>query len=102
MPLYMPEGWRLSPAYDLVPHAQVGYERIQSIIVGKQGREGSLQNALSVAGWFGLTDEKAKDAVDEVREVVSQWRVKLAEDGVGNVDLDMLQTAFLPESAIRG
>jgi len=96
-----PEGWHLSPAYDLVPHAQVGYERIQSIIVGRQGREGSLNNALSEAGRFGLTDEKAKAIVEEVRGVVSQWRERYAADGVSQADLGMLQTAFLAESVLK-
>ncbi len=100
--IYMQEGWRLSPAYDLVPHAQVGYERIQSIIVGSHGREGSINNALSEAGRFGLTDERAKAVVEEVRGVVSQWRERFASDGVSQPDLEMLRTAFMAESVLDG
>lgn len=100
--IYSQQGWRLSPAYDLVPHAQVGYERFQSIIVGAQGREGSLRNALSEAGRFGLTEESAKAVIEEVRTIVSQWRGQFAGDGVGETDLEMLQTAFMPESVFQG
>ena len=100
--IYTPQGWRLSPAYDLVPHPQVGYERIQSIIVGVHGREGSLNNALSGAGRFGLTEDKAKTVIEQVRIIVGQWRERLAGDGVGEADLERLQTAFLTGSVFAG
>lgn len=95
------QGWRLSPAYDLVPHPQIGYERHQSIIVGNRGREGSLRNAMSEAGRFGLSSEKATAIAEHVKATVSQWRERFADCGVGENDIDMLQTAFLPESALR-
>lgn len=100
--IYSSQGWRLSPAYDLVPHAQIGYERFQSIIVGAQGREGSLENALSEAGRFGLTEDKAKAVIDEVLEIASKWYDRYADDGVNDTHLEMLQTAFLPESVLQG
>ncbi|MBT6728056.1 MAG: type II toxin-antitoxin system HipA family toxin [Deltaproteobacteria bacterium] len=100
--IHLLEGWCLSPAYDLVPHPQVGYQRFQSIIVGKQGREGSLGNALSEAGRFGLTDERAKDVVEEVLTVVGKWREYFTDAGVSEAEIELLQTAFLPESALRG
>jgi serine/threonine-protein kinase HipA len=100
--LYLPEGWRLSPVYDLVPHAQVGYARYQSIIVGKQGRVGTLKNALTEAGRFGLTDNQAIAITDTVRAAVSEWKEKFADDGVTENDIELLKTAFLPESALQG
>ncbi len=99
--LYSLPGWRLSPAYDLVPHAQIGYERRQSIMVGKQGRKGSLKNAMSEAGRFGLTDDRAMAVIEEVKAVVAQWNKRYADHGVNEGDLKMLQSAFLPESVLE-
>lgn len=99
--LYSPQGWRLSPAYDLIPHAQIGYERHQSIIVGKYGREGSLKNTMSEAGRFGLTDDKALTIINEIKAVVSQWNELFIEHGVSENDMELLQSAFLPESTLR-
>lgn len=96
-----PRGWRLSPVYDLVPHAQIGYERHQAIIVGKKGREGSLKNAMTEAGRFGLTDSHAMTIIKEVKAAVSQWDKVFVKHGVSNNDIDMLRTAFLPASALQ-
>ncbi len=99
--LYTQKGWRLSPAYDLVPHPQIGYDRHQSIIVGKQGREGSLKNAMSEAGRFGLTEDKAITIINKVKAVVSRWRELFIENGINENDIELLQTAFLPESTLQ-
>lgn len=99
--LYSQKGWRLSPAYDLVPHPQIGYERHQSIIVGNQGRAGSLKNAMSEAGRYGLTDDRAITIINEVKTIVSQWNELFAEHGISKNDIELLQTAFLPESTLQ-
>lgn len=99
--LRLPGGWRLSPAYDLVPHPQVGYERRQSINVGRYGRDGTLENALSKAARFGLTPERAARIIKNVETTVRPWRRRFAEWGVKEFDLERLQTAFLPESALQ-
>ena len=45
--------FRLAPAYDLLPtHSGLGYEEF---ICGKQGREYTLDNAMSEFDAFGLT-----------------------------------------------
>jgi len=100
--LYLPEGWRLSPVYDLVPHAQIGYARYHSIIVGKQGREGTVRNALSEVGRFGLTDNRAMAIIETVNKAVSQWKEQFANFGVVENDIALLKTAFLPESVLQG
>lgn len=99
--IYSSEGWRLSPAYDLVPHPQMGYERIQSINVGAQGRTASLKNAVSEAGRFGLTDDKAKAVIEEVYTTVSEWQAIYADVGVSENDIEVLKPAFLAECALQ-
>ncbi|WP_418147752.1 HipA domain-containing protein [Variovorax paradoxus] len=55
------KGWRLSPAYDLVPAPVVSLERRDlGLTVGDDGRTASIYNLLSQAGRFGLPAEEAR------------------------------------------
>lgn len=53
------KGWRLSPAYDIVPAPQVWLERDLAIGVGRNGRQATLRNALSDVASFGLSRHAA-------------------------------------------
>ena len=55
------KGWRLSPAYDLVPAPLVSLERRDlALTVGNYGRTASIYNLLSQAGRFGLSPQGAR------------------------------------------
>lgn len=95
------EGWRLSPAYDVVPHPQHGYSRQQAIGVGKHGRAATLRNATSECGRFAVTDLRATEIAGEVRTVVEQWREVFREHGVSESDLTLVQSALLPPLAVE-
>jgi serine/threonine-protein kinase HipA len=47
------KGWRLSPAYDIVPYPQVSLERDLAIGVGRNGRQATLKKRLELC-WFSL------------------------------------------------
>ena len=98
--LLVPQGWRLSPAFDVVPHPQIGYERRQSIQVGRQGRASTITNALSDAARFGLTAAHAAACVGEVKKAVESWRPLFTDHGVAPAEIEQLQTAFLPDSVL--
>ncbi len=93
-------GWKLSPAYDLVPHAQGSYTRIQGIGVSTRSREATLTNALSEASRFGLTEPRATEIAVEVRRGVEKWGTVFRESGISARDIEALKNAFLPESVI--
>ena len=95
-------GWRLSPAYDLVPHPQSSYTRMQGIGVSSRSREATLKNALSEAARFGLTSSRATQIAAEVRDHIEGWEPVFSESGVSARDIDALKTAFLPESVVAG
>jgi serine/threonine-protein kinase HipA len=95
-------GWRLSPAYDLVPHPQGSYTRVQGIGVSSRSREASFHNALSEAARFGLTVPRATEIAREVRSQVLGWERVFRESGVPGRDIEVLRTAFVPESVVRG
>ncbi len=79
---------RLAPAYDVLPtHSGQG---CQEFICGAQGRESTLENAMSQCEAFGLQPEEAAGEVVAVIDVVNGWRQHFAEVGVTARDIDQL------------
>lgn len=92
------KGWRLSPAYDLVPAPVVSLERRDlALTVGDYGRTASIYNLLSQAGRFGLSAEAARKHLDDIVAVVRQWRESFLACGVPAADVAYIEKAMLPE-----
>jgi serine/threonine-protein kinase HipA len=92
------KGWRLSPAYDLVPAPVVSLERRDlALSVGSYGRTASLYNLLSQSGRFGLSVEDARKEIDKIVTVARQWRESFFACGVSAQDMDYIAPAILPE-----
>lgn len=92
------KGWRLSPAYDLVPAPVVSLERRDlALAVGNYGRTASIYNLLSQAGRFGLSSEEGRSEIGHVVTVVRQWREVFFACGVSAQDVDYIAPAILPE-----
>jgi serine/threonine-protein kinase HipA len=89
-------GWRLAPAYDLVPQAAIARERRDlALAVGQYGRAASLYNILSACGRFGLSTQDARATFDAVVAIVRTWREVFRELGVSNCDIETTESAFL-------
>lgn len=92
------KGWRLSPAYDLVPAPVVSLERRDlALTVGDYGRTASIYNLLSQAGRFGLSAEEARGQIDRLVDVVRHWRDGFFACGVSAKDIEYIAPAILPE-----
>jgi serine/threonine-protein kinase HipA len=92
------KGWRLSPAYDLVPAPVVSLERRDlALTVGNYGRTASIYNLLSQAGRFGLPAEKARAEIDRLVDVVRHWRDSFFACSVSAKDIDYIAPAMLPD-----
>lgn len=95
-------GWRLSPAYDMVPVAMVSQERRDlALTVGAFGRAASLYNLLSRCDVFGLSRAAAEQQVAAMLDVVLGWREFFAAKGVDARSISMLEQAILPASFYR-
>jgi len=91
------KGWRLSPAYDLVPAPVVSLERRDlALTVGQYGRTASIYNLMSQAGHFGLTAQDARTEIDRLVGVIGHWRETFYGCGVSAQDLDYVAPAILP------
>lgn len=100
--LHTQGGWRLSPAYDIVPMPLVSIERRDlALEVGRFGRAASLYNILSQCGVFGLTTEQAQAMIDGMLGVVRGWREFFSQRGVEPRSVEMLEQAMLPPSFFR-
>lgn len=66
------EGWRLSPAYDLNP--VIGKDELSLNITDTDNRR-TIENILSAASLFRLTDSEAADTLENMRDVIrGNWR----------------------------
>jgi serine/threonine-protein kinase HipA len=91
-------GWRLTPAYDLVPMPVVSLERRDlAMTIGTYGRTASIYNLLSQCERFGLTMEAARKEIENVVAAVRTWRDHFRACGVSAKDIDYMALAFLPE-----
>ncbi|QBG36180.1 type II toxin-antitoxin system HipA family toxin [Litorilituus sediminis] len=80
--------WRLSPAYDVLP---INNSRQHGIGIGAQGREGTIENALSQSKRFGLSQTKAKAIISNVQEVTCEWVPYFSKQGVSGSDIERLK-----------
>ena len=95
-------GWRLSPAYDIVPTPLISQEtRDLALDIGKFGRAASLYNLLSRADVFGLKPDEAQAEIDRMLSVVRDWRHHFMAHGVEARSIQMLEQAILPASFYR-
>jgi serine/threonine-protein kinase HipA len=89
-------GWRLAPAYDILPFPQVSTERYLALGVGKHGRRSTLANALSAATNFGLQyDEAAKIAFTLQHKVKTTWEQTFKESGFSSAEIERIRSCFI-------
>lgn len=70
--LHDDSGWRLSPAFDLVPN--IGFNREHVLRIGIDNRVPDFKTLLDEAKHFGIKRrQQAKDVIEEVRGAVSKW-----------------------------
>ena len=79
---------KLAPAYDVLPtNSGQGY---QEFICGAQGRDSTLDNAMSQCDAFGLLPAQAAAEVASVVGVVNAWQDHFAKAGVTQRDIESL------------
>ncbi|MGE5469564.1 MAG: type II toxin-antitoxin system HipA family toxin [Bacteroidota bacterium] len=79
---------KLAPAYDIVPtNSGQGY---QEFICGANGRDSSLENAMSQCDAFGLLPTEAAAEVAAVIDVVNTWQAHFVQAGVSVLDIKSL------------
>lgn len=79
---------RLAPAYDVLPtNSGQGH---QAFVVGSEGRDSTLFNAMSQCALFGLDAAAAAQEVLGIIAVVDTWREHFTACGVTQADIENL------------
>ena len=89
-----PDGWRLSPAYDLNPVPTDIKPRILTTAINEDDNTASLALAMEVAGYFELNTDKARTTAGQVGKAVSKWRDEAARHGLTKPEIDRMASAF--------
>jgi serine/threonine-protein kinase HipA len=89
-----PQGWRLSPAYDLNPVPVDIKPRVLSTAIDLEDSTASLKLAYDVAPYFELTTKDAGTIAHEVGAAVSNWRKEAAKLGLNKAEIDRMASAF--------
>jgi serine/threonine-protein kinase HipA len=92
--LYVPAGWRLSPAYDLNPVPVDIKARILTTAIDEADGTASLDLALQVAAHFGVKARDAKGIAREVGNAVARWRETAGATGLSDKEIDRMASAF--------
>ncbi|MHB8656258.1 MAG: type II toxin-antitoxin system HipA family toxin [Terriglobia bacterium] len=89
-----PEGWRLSPAYDLNPVPTDIKPRILATAINEDNNTASLALAMEVSGYFHLDPAYARKIAAQVGKVVSTWRDEASRHGLSKAEIDRMASAF--------
>lgn len=88
---------RLAPAYDIVPtpaRPGVGTQFHLAMSIGEKGREATLENAISRAPRYGISNKDAMDMIRGLFHTVGDWRNHFEENGVSGREIDLLAPSF--------
>ena len=78
----------LAPAFDVLPTCHsLGY---QAMVVGVNGAESSIDNAVSMAKDYWLSPQAAVDEARAVARVVNTWQTHFAAEGLSSSVLEEL------------
>jgi serine/threonine-protein kinase HipA len=92
-------GFELSPLFDVVPQRPTNTKPRLALELGKYGGIASKKNLLSECERFGLSTLEADQLIEAMHDVVkSNWKGCLLVNGVSNVHIERIASAFCPES----
>ena len=89
-----PQGWRLSPAYDLNPVPVDVKPRIHALAIDEIDGTASLDTAMQVVPMFGIAEADARAITAEVGRAVRRWRDTAARFGMTTDQIDRMSSAF--------
>jgi serine/threonine-protein kinase HipA len=86
------QGWRLSPLYDVNPNPN---GRGLSLNISEFDNSLSFDLAVAQAAYFGLSENKAKTLVDELKKLVASWETRAIRLKMDAATRQTLRPAFI-------
>lgn len=91
-------GWRLAPAFDVNPNI----DKAEHVLnIDDVDNRPSLQTVLSTAAFYGLTQERGQQIVEEVASVADGWESLAMQAGIARGDLELTAGAFSAHAEYR-
>lgn len=89
--LLTPNGWTLSPAYDINP---VYFGTGLSLNISETDNALDLNLAMSVAKYFRITDKNAQEIISKTKNVVAQWQRIATKYKIKKSEQELMAHAF--------
>ncbi len=86
-------GWTLSPAFDLNPDPSPGPKHL-STAIDFDDTTASVDTLMSVAGYFRLDEDDARQVLHEVSNATCEWRAAAEEVGLQRASVEQMAPAF--------
>lgn len=86
-----PQGWRLSPAYDMNPN-EMGNGL--TLNISENSNEQDISLAIGTAGFYQLKKDKAENIFSEIQREIIQWRTVAKKLGISNSEMEQTKRAF--------
>ena len=91
-------GWRLAPAFDVNPNI----DKAEHVLnIDDADNRPSLETVLTTAAFYGLTEERGKQIVEEVASAVDGWEDAARQTGIARGDVELTAGAFSAHAAHR-
>jgi serine/threonine-protein kinase HipA len=91
-------GWRLAPAFDVNPNI----DKAEHVLnIDDTDNRPSLETVLTTAAFYGLSEERGKQIVEEIASVVDGWQHAATRAGIARGDVELTAGAFSAHAAYR-
>jgi len=86
-----PNGWRLSPAFDMNPN-ETGNGL--TLNISESSNELDVELAMDTADLYRLKREKAGEILNELQQEISNWRSIARQMGISGSEIEQVKRAF--------
>jgi serine/threonine-protein kinase HipA len=98
--LLIPEGWRLSPAFDINPNPD---QADHVLNLDESDNRPNLTTVIDTSEWYRLSKDRGAQIVNEILAVTRTWRKAAATAGIAKADIELTAAAFaLSDAAQQG
>jgi serine/threonine-protein kinase HipA len=87
----MPNGWRLSPAFDINPNIDKA-EHALNLDIGDN--RANLESVIATAQYYELTQDQAVQIVSEILSVTRTWEAVAKNLAISRGDIELMRAAF--------
>ena len=89
--ILMPNGWRLSPAFDINPNIDKA-EHALNLDIGDN--RANLESVIATAQYYELTQDQAVQIASEILSVTRTWEAVAKNLAISRGDIELMRAAF--------